>query len=116
MLSVPVRRSGLATLIQEAEIADARALPKIMRTIEQCYARAPHLAAARTALTETLTSHDEHLLDLSPELIDLLRSWLQIETPLIRSSTLDVSGSKAVLVRSLCQTLAARPHGRAACR
>src|SRR3546814_5214873 len=81
-----------------------------MRTIEQCYARAPHLAAVRTALTETLTSHDEHLLDLSLELIDLLRSWLQIETPLIRSSTLDVSGSKDVLVRSICETLGARRY------
>jgi len=107
LLSVPVRRTGLATLICEAEIADRRALPKMLRTIEQCYARAKHLDEVRFELGEVFSPDDDRLLDLLLRLIGLLRCRLAIETPLLRSSTLDVTGSKDVLVRSICEAVGA---------
>jgi hypothetical protein len=103
MLSVPVANSGLMTTIQDAKIADGRALTKHARTISQAYARAAHLAPVTDRLFEVLAAPPERLIDLLVPIIELLKDALGITTPISRASALSTSGSKDWLVRSICE-------------
>lgn len=107
MLTVPVKRTGLTTTLAEAEISEPKAVRRHLSTIAQSYARAPHLAAARDRLEELYAAPGPSLLHVSLPLIDWLRAELGIETPVVRSSTLDISGHKDHLVRSICDAVGA---------
>lgn len=106
-LVVPVRRSGLDTLLCEAEIADTAQLVKHRKTIEQAYARAVHRNVVLEPLTDSAADPPQRLVDLTIGWIELLRDLLGIATPLRLASALDVNGAKDDLVRSICETLGA---------
>jgi hypothetical protein len=106
-LVVPVRRSGLETLLCDAEIADTAQLVKHRKTIEQAYARAAHRAVLLDPFTSWVANPPERLVELTIGWIEVFRELLGIVTPVRLASALDVHGSKDDLVRSICETLGA---------
>lgn len=107
MLTVPVRRTGLATTILEAQVSDTEAVRRHLTTILQCYARAAGLAPARDELEGLYASPDTTLVNVLMPLIRWLASQLAIDTPVLRSSELGVAGRKDELVRAICDSVGA---------
>src|SRR5207253_2109109 len=102
LLTIPVRNTGLATPIAEAEIADRRAVAKHLVTIRQCYAKSTH----RDLLDELGPLYEpssDLLVDLLIPILEWLRERLGVRTPMLRSSTLAAHGSRDQLVRSICE-------------
>src|SRR5881398_256413 len=75
LLTIPVRNTGLATPIAEAEIADRRAVAKHLVTIRQCYAKSTH----RDLLDELGPLYEQSsnlLVDLLIPILEWLRERL----------------------------------------
>jgi hypothetical protein len=102
LLTVPVRNTGLATVIADAQIADRRTVAKHLVTIRQCYAKSAHRPLLEE-LEPLYKPATDSLLDLLVPLIEWLRTQLGVETPMLRSSTLAASGARDDLVRNICE-------------
>jgi hypothetical protein len=102
LLTVPVRNTGLATVIAEAQIADRRTVAKHLATIRQSYTKSPHrhLLDELEPLYEPLT---DSLVDLLVPLIEWLRTHLGVRTPMLRSSTLTARGTRDDLLYNICK-------------
>ena len=109
MLTVPVRNTGLATTIADAQIADARAVTKHHQTIRQAYAKAVHRDLVDD-IGPLFQPSGDTLVELLLPLIEWLREHLGVTTPMVRSSTLDVSGARDHLVRSICEARGATSY------
>ena len=110
MLSIPVRRTGLATRLDAAEIADPDFARRHLRTIEQAYARSNHLEASHGALVDLYTRVPRRLLAHSRAWIEWLRDRLGVRTPIVLASTLAVDGAKDALVRAICEARGATAY------
>src|SRR5262249_23135528 len=110
MLSIPVRRTGLATRLDEAEIAEPDFARRHLRTIEQAYARSDHLEASHPALVELYTGVPRRLLACSRAWIGWLRERLGVRTPIVLASTLSVQGARDGLVRAICEARGATDY------
>ena len=73
------------------------------RTIEIHYRRAPFFARYADELRDVLLRPWERLVDLDLATLDLARRWLGIAVPMVRSSTLDLSGAKTERILDLCR-------------
>ncbi|MGH6893242.1 MAG: WbqC family protein, partial [Dongiaceae bacterium] len=97
MLSVPIRHSGdpQERLIKDAEVNDgAHWASKHLKSFEQNYRRAPHLADALAIFEPALRSHEPKLCDLNIGIIETVAQRTGIAAKRrIRSS--DVSGKSA---------------------
>lgn len=106
-LTVPVRTAGrLGAPIGDIEIADPRFFTRHVRTIEQGYAGAPGLGRVRPAL-RALTADWTLLVDANLALVDLLRGWLDVHTPMTRASRLGGAGDRVERLVALCRQLGA---------
>jgi hypothetical protein len=106
-ITVPVLRRGLGERICDKAIANGASTRddwgrRVWRTLEQSYRRAPHFALYRDALAEVFSSRWERLLDLNLELLRRVLGWLDIRTPMVRSSTLGLEKQKTELLGELC--------------
>src|SRR5262249_38942007 len=110
MLSIPVRRTGLATRLDAAEIADPDFARRHLRTIEQAYARSAHLEASHPALVDLYTGVPRWLLAYSRAWIEWLRTRLGVPTPIVLASTLALDGTKDALVRAICEARGATSY------
>lgn len=72
------------------------------RTIRHAYRDAPFLSDYYPTLRGLLESRWDRLVDLDLALLHFLRDALAISTPIIRSSDLNVAGSKSELILNLC--------------
>ncbi len=106
-LTVPVINSGrYKQLINEAEIDYSQNwVHKHLSTITSAYKNAPFFDQYYPALAETLNVKPKYLLELDINIIKLCANWLSIKTPLVFSSTLNVSGSSTERLVSICQKL-----------
>lgn len=106
-LTVPVRHSGHhGQTIAETEIDHSRPWShKMVRTIEQVYSRSPHCHRYSRELGDILCAEPPTplLLDLDLRVIDLMRRWLQIDTPAVRSSTLGIEGGQSDRLVAICR-------------
>jgi hypothetical protein len=102
LLTVPVRKTGLATTIAQAQIADRRVVAKHLVTIRQCYAKSTHrgLLEELGLLYQPATNS---LVDFLIPILEWLRERLGVRTPMLRSSTLAAKGARDHLVRSICE-------------
>lgn len=110
MLSIPVRRTGLATRLDVAEIADAGYARRHRCTIEQAYARSPHFDGVREAVRGLFAEESGRLVTRLLAWIGWLREQLGIGTPIVLASTLEVHGARDVLVRSICDARGATDY------
>lgn len=106
-LTVPVRHSGHhGQSIAETEIDHTRPWSqKMVRTIEQAYARSPHCRRYTQELGEVLCAEPKTtlLLDLDLRIIELMRRWLEIDTPVVRASALGIEGGQSDRLVAICR-------------
>ncbi len=77
------------------------------RTLRHAYRDAPFLDQYAAPLRDLLESRRERLVDLNLASLDFLRDALAIDTPMIRSSELNVSGARSELILNLCRAVGA---------
>lgn len=110
-LTVPVQRKSSDQRITETLVGPDRSWKrKHWETLRQAYRRAPHWDRYAGFLASYYATPQEQLVDV----LDLSTTWLcnslGITTPIVRSSTLDVPGSKAELVLQLCKAVGATTY------
>lgn len=103
-LSVPVLQKGrMGQKILDAEIdIHQNWSRKHISTLQQAYARAPFKDLYIEELAETLFRSWRYLVDLDIVLIQKMCKWLDIQTPLYRSSELDIGGGGSQRLLDLC--------------
>jgi hypothetical protein len=108
-LTVPVRHTGLhGQSIIDTEIDNSKPWArKLVANLKQSYARSPHAARYIEPLAEILCSNRSRLLDLDLRITDLMRTWLDIGTPLLRSSELAIGGAQTERLVAICKHLKA---------
>ncbi len=76
-------------------------------TLKTHYGRAPHFALYASDLEILFARTWERLLDLDLHVLDLARRWLDITTPVLHSSSLDLVGDKTDRIIDMCQKVGA---------
>lgn len=105
VLTVPVLTKGRRDQrIDEVLIEpSARFGSQHLGSIRAAYSKAPQFTAQFPPIRDLLEAPPARLADLNLSLVDHFRRFLGIETPLVRSSTLAVSGSKVDLLIAICK-------------
>ena len=80
------------------------------RTLEVHYGRAPFFATYRDELHAIYTQPWTSLLELDMTMLELARRWFQIKTPIVRSSSLGLTGAKTDRLIDLCKKVGARAY------
>jgi hypothetical protein len=111
-LTVPVQqRSRLEAIVDKRIDNEARGrhhwARRIGSAVEHAYRGAPHFEGRSQELRAILSRPWAKLVDLNLALLDWLRDALDVRTPLVRSSQLAVTGSKAELVLNICRAVGA---------
>lgn len=109
-ISCPVRTAGrLGQRILDVELANTMFAEKMVRTIAANYARAAHFERYFPELRELLLASVSSglLVDVNIALIDWLARHLDVNTPRLRSGSLDVSGQRGGYVARLCEHVGA---------
>ena len=110
--TVPVRMIGH----KEKRIADMELdntqpwARKIWARVVEAYRRHPYFNALGPELEAIFMDNHSLLVDLNLALIKFFRQQLTITAPMVRSSTLDVSGSRSALLVSICKHLGASTY------
>ena len=119
-LTVPVVQRSRAERIVEKRIddRDGRWAQRLAGTLQFSYGRAPWFREYAPEIVRILESPGTHLVDLNIRLTEILRDVLEIRTPMIRSSGLELAGQRSELVLNLCRAVGATTYlsGRGASR
>ncbi len=112
-LTVPLHRGGQDDRICDKQIDNAGNPKQHWQrrhwlTIESVYGRAPFFARYADELRAVYSRPWASLLELDLHMLDLARRWLAIKTPILRSSTLALSGTKTDRLIDMCQKVGAR--------
>jgi hypothetical protein len=114
-LTVPLERGAQTDLICDKRI-DNSGNPKqhwqrrTWLTIEMNYRRAPHFDRYAEELKEVYTRPWTSLVELDMALLDMARTWLGIKVPIVRSSSLGLTGQKTDRLIDLCKKVGARAY------
>jgi hypothetical protein len=82
--------------------------PNAFQTLRYAYRKAPYFARYAPRIQAILETRHEKLVDLNQAMLDYLRECFEIDTPLIRSSELQVAGARSQLLLNLCQAIGAK--------
>ena len=93
--------------INEVEIAGDDWRDKHWRTVLSCYGRAPYFKMIGPGLEELYRAPSNKLSDFNLDAIRLLARLLGVETKMVRSSELNVTGEKSDLVLNICREVGA---------
>jgi hypothetical protein len=78
------------------------------RTLEIHYGRAPHFAHYAQDLEVLYARRWDYLIDLQLHVLDLACRWLDITTPIVRATTLHLTGQKTDRILDFCQKTGAK--------
>lgn len=109
-LTVPVRSSGrLGQRIMDCELVDQPFAKKMITTLRANYAKAPFFSDAIDELSTTIEGvvNTGRLVELNCALIAWMANKLEVTTPMIRASTLGVSGERGEHVAAICESVGA---------
>lgn len=81
---------------------------RMLRTLRHAYRGAPWFQTWAAGLERLLDGDWERLVDLDLASLELLRTALDIDTPLLRSSMLQVRGQREDAVLEICQAVGAK--------
>jgi len=81
--------------------------PRHYQTLRHAYREAPFFSHYGPALKDILEARWERLVDLNQALLEFLREALDIRTPLLRSSEMNLQGAKSELILELCRAAGA---------
>lgn len=107
--TVPVRMAGHTDKrIVDMELDNTQPWPrKTWARIAGAYRRHSYFNALAPELESVFMGGHAHLVDLNLDLIEFFRRQLGICVPMVRSSTLEVKGSRSELLLSICKSLGA---------
>jgi len=83
---------------------------RIFRSLECAYGKAPHFDTYAPRLQAILTRPWDKLVDLDEALLRFFMEAFEIATPLVRSSTLGVSGTKSDMIIAMCREVGAQTY------
>ena len=110
-LTVPVLQRSRDERIMDKEVDNSGGERwwgrTLMTTLQHTYGKAAHFREHAPALKAILETPRERLVDVNQACLDYLRAAFRIDTPLVRSSELGVSGAKAQLVLEICKAMKA---------
>jgi hypothetical protein len=109
-LTVPEEHVGIQIPINEVRIStfnNSEWKKKHWLSIKYNYCKAPFWGAYKDFFEQAYSEEWINLLDLNMHFINGIRSFLQIETPIVLSSTLHASGKKSDLIVAQCKELGA---------
>lgn len=114
-LTVPVERGSLYDRIIDKRIAHTTNPRHDWRrrswaTIETHYRRAPYFARYAPELRAIYDIEWTSLVELDLRMLDLARGWFGITTPIVRSSTLALSGAKTDRILSMVRAVGATTY------
>jgi hypothetical protein len=114
-LTVPLERGTQADRICDKRIDNSGSSRqhwqhRTWRTIEINYRRAPFFARYAGELHHIYSRPWESLLELDMHVLDLARRWLDIRVPIVRASSLGLSGHKTDRLIDLCTKVGARAY------
>jgi len=113
-VSVPVFNKGkLHQAIKDTEIiyeGQRSALDKILHSMELNYKKAPFYANYSEEIASIFSQKPKYISDLNQNIIQWACRKLQITTPFVKSSDLNVSGSKSDLLVNICQSQMSRSY------
>lgn len=115
-LTVPVVQKSRDELILDKEICNDKDGKeywgrKAYLTLETCYSRAPHFKDYSPKLKQMLIeARWNKLIELNISLLRFCLDALEIHTPLVRSSELQVSGQKSELVLSMVRAAGGKTY------
>jgi hypothetical protein len=101
-LTVPVRQQ-LGQKILDVKIDNSTEWRrKHWQTLQQCYRKAPAFAMYAQELDQFYSREWIGLNELNIELLAMLMRWMDIRTPMLRSSQIEATGAASELVLNLC--------------
>ena len=109
-LTVPVRTSGrLGQGISTCELVDQHFVPKMLKSIQANYSKAPFFGDVMAGLTRAMKEGAATglLVELNCSLISWIAGTLGITTPMIRASTLAADGRRGEHVAAICERVGA---------
>jgi hypothetical protein len=78
------------------------------RTLETHYGKAPHFATYAADLAIVFARRWDYLLELDLHILELARNWFGITRPIVRSSSLGLTGAKTDRIIDMCKKLNAK--------
>jgi WbqC-like protein family len=111
-VTIPVLHSGKqGQRIVDVEVDDNKSWArKMIATIRQNYAQAPHLAFYLPELEQVLAAPWRFLVDLDLAVADLMCRWFEVKRPVFRASALGIAGGKSSRLLSICQHFSATKY------
>jgi len=108
-LAVPVMKADrFGQTIDEVDILDSSWRRKHLGSIRQAYSHRPYFKQYFPALEATLNQQHNGLGALNRALIELIRDWLEITTPIVESHAYpDIDGSKTDMLIQMCRAVGA---------
>lgn len=112
-ITVPITRDGERDRIMDKQIASSGSLKhhwqrQHWNTLVTHYGSARYFEHYADELRDVYERTWTSLLDLSLHMLGLARRWLDIGTPMVRSSQLDLRGTKTDRLIDLCKHVGAR--------
>ena len=110
-VTVPLKRSGsMQDTIMAKEITDNAWTDKYLSSIQLSYQDTRYFGQYFEKLRKIICDEHSGLADLNIKIIDFFRRELDINTPVVRSSNLNVSGSKSDLIVDICKQVKAESY------
>ena len=111
-LTVPLERGAQSDRICDKRIHNGGSpkehwQKKTWTTLKIHYGRAPHFDRYAADLELLFTRRWDHLIDLDLHILELARGWLDITTPIRRSSELSLAGQKTSRIIDMCRKVGA---------
>lgn len=105
-LSVPVIKQSREQKIQDTRIDNEQNwAEKQLKTLQQCYAKAPFYKEHSFFLEETYAKNWEYLADINEHIVEYACDYLEIECNFIRASSFNPEGSGEELLINICNHL-----------
>lgn len=110
-LSVPVRHSGLTTIMRDVAIDYATDWPSAhLRTLEHAYSRAPHGPDVIAAVRPHIEARPPLLVDLTVPIIKSIAGRLGLTAHLERASALGLQGQRSEHIIAICHAVGATTY------
>lgn len=112
MLTVPLKTKGLFgdLSIDTIRVADESWKVKHLKSIQNNYSKAKYFKHYEPVLTELFSKNYDKLIDVILPMNEWLIQELNIRTKIIRSSEMNIQGTKNELVLNICRSLNAKTY------
>ena len=110
-ITVPVKKSGrFGQHIVDCELANQMFLEKILNSLKANYAKSSFFKEYFESFESTfrLSASNNFLVELNCNMIYWIADVLQVKTPMVRSTTLNVGGERGEHVAGICQDVGAK--------